>query len=100
MTPIAVSLIWAGALLYLAHQVLPVADRLISRALAIREQAQAKPEPPLNPSEIIVPDDIEAMIGTESEEWYREELRRQAKQRFAEFKDWNAARRALGIGSL
>lgn len=47
-----------------------------------------------------IPNDLEAVIAEESERWLRDEQRQQMRDIYVEHGDWNAVRRAFGIGAM
>jgi len=82
------SLIWAivaGAFLWRL-------DRFAYAWLAIRDPKTHEP------AVVTIPDDLEAFALGEDEPWAQEQMRDVIRERFADLKNWNLVRRAIGVG--
>lgn len=56
------------------------------------------PEPrPIGAEEVAVPDDLAALALQESEAWAQRDAMRLIREKFAEKRDWNLVRRAMGV---
>jgi hypothetical protein len=45
-----------------------------------------------------LPQDIEALAIAESESWAQDNVREAARERYAQYGDWNKVRAAMGLG--
>lgn len=69
------------------------ADRHVGAYLAWRTAPPPLPEPAP-----VLPDDLVAFALQQTERWAQDELREQLEQKYLALRDWNAVRRAFGLG--
>lgn len=67
-------------------------DRFAYAWLAIHDSKAHEPEI------VTIPDDLEAVALEENESWAQEQMRDVIRERFADLKNWNLVRRAIGVG--
>jgi hypothetical protein len=79
---VAVYAVWRGA--QVAERFAPV-------------RAEVLPPDPMDED---VPQDLLALVGTETEAWAQEQLLRVIRERYADLRDWNLVRSAMGIGVI
>lgn len=69
-------------------------DRFAYAWLALKDSATH------DPVTVTIPDDLEAFAAGEDEPWAQEQMRDVIRERFADLKNWNLVRRAVGIGEI
>lgn len=69
-------------------------DRFAYAWLALKDPKAHEPEV------ITIPDDLEAFALGEMEPWAQEQVREVIRERYADLKNWNLVRRAVGIGEM
>jgi len=82
-------LIWAGIVMYLAHEV---------RDMLKLWMEVVVPSTTTDPVE--VPDDLLALANQEREVWAQEETLRAIRERYEVLKNWNKVRFAFGVGRI
>ena len=87
MTGIALALAFAFAVERWAR----VADRYITAKY---------PAPTEGEAEVPIPEDLLALAMREREPWAQEDVVKVIRERYADFKDWNRVRAAMGVGAL
>lgn len=88
-------LIWACVTVYVSARFASMASEFF-RTLTLfsrRGSEQVVEAPPL----MQVPDDLSALALMEREAWAQEEVMRVIRERYADLKDWNRVRSAMGV---
>jgi hypothetical protein len=77
------------------------AERLLARLVAIRERPpQPQALPPALVETVVIPADLESVAAQWTDQWARDQVRATMREKFAEYQNWNAVRRAYGIGDI
>lgn len=98
-----VSLVVCFTVLLLAYRAESFIDRLVQikeRAFDAQKSTEASGPGAVGSSKLVIPDDLEALAMTESETWAQEDVRGIIRERYAQLKDWNKVRIAVGIGEM
>lgn len=85
------TLVWAGVVVYGIWRLAPVLERF-----APVQPGASEP----SPDEVDVPDDLLAFAGQLQDPWAIEDTIKVMRERYADLKDWNRVRSAMGIGNL
>lgn len=106
MTEFFVVLLPCLTVCYLAHRAAPFVDRLIRISegqaplpTADRSSGNA-PGGRGSTNMIEIPDDLLAVANMESEAWAIEDSKATIREKYALLGDWQAVRRAVGVGEL
>lgn len=84
-----VAMVWAGALMAVAHRLALAWERVAARAVP--------PAPAPLPA---MPSDLVALAMSEQDQWAQEDVTKVIWERFSDLGDWNLVRQAMGIGRM
>lgn len=88
-------LIWAGVTVYVSSRFASVAAEFCrTLTLFSRRGSENVVEAP---PQMQVPEDLSALALMEREPWAQEEVMRVIRERYADLKDWNLVRSAMGV---
>lgn len=80
------SCVWAGVALY-----------ALRRAFALVESRRAQP---VADDVVPLPPDLAAFVNKFSTDWARADSEKAIRERYERMRDWNAVRRAVGLGVM
>lgn len=82
------SIVWAGVALFALHRLTALVERRLGGNAA--ERVDPTPLPP----------DLKAFANKFATDWARADAEKAIRERYEQHKDWNAVRRAVGVGVM
>lgn len=88
MVDIVIALIWAGVSVYGLWRFARAVERFAPLASGI------------TPDDVAIPDDIIAWVAKNDDAWAQDDEMRAVREKYAEHRDWDKVRVALGLAQV
>ena len=85
------AVLWPLVAAYAVYGSLPLLKLAIERFAPVPK--------PIGAEEVAVPHDLVGLAMQESEPWAQRDMMRVMREKYAELRDWNAVRRAMGVAT-